>query len=1578
MMTCNDSTLNALLDADEETGEYSADLSIAAQHVEICSHCQSRLSELAGDAAHWHEAQQWLSTGGVENPEYAESLAARKRCNRPAAWTDAMAKSLLSAASHPEMLGRIGRYDVERLIGSGGMGVVFKAYDTELNRPVAVKLLAPYLAGNGAARKRFAREARAAAAVVDDHVVPIHNVETEGENPFLVMKYIAGGSLQQRLDREGPLDVLEVLRIGMQTAKGLAAAHAQGLIHRDVKPSNILLDEGVDRALLTDFGLARGTDDASLTRSGIHPGTPHYMSPEQVRGEAIDARSDLFGLGCVLYALCTGHPPFRSETSYAVLRRITDDTPRPIRETNPDVPAWLEQIVMKLLAKSRDERFDSAEEVAELLEDCLAHVQNPTTTPLPAPVATLVKSFGISGDKRGAESFGDFRYPPIRKFVAAAAFAFLLIFAGVLIVLELNKGTLTIESDVDNVPIRIIQGDSVVEQMTVTKAGTSTRIAAGKYVVEVENGDDGLVIEGGTVSLMRGETRTVKIVQNVRAGDGGSARMLNEAVGSESDADFARRRFDDKVTVDLYCGIDVVPQMNTQGAKKAKHVRLLQSLNAIECVVVNFREDGSGNDISKVIVRDPSQRCQRESMDTGSPSEVRTSINSALQAADVWKVTRWFEGGPTEIESTSEPIEKVSPSTTTINPDVPAQGKPVDKNKLLNELRERDRKFSRRSVELERSWDEAVSPRGMASEAQFQSIKFGQADPGIPEGLPENYQQPHRIRYIWTGQNFESTLEILVDLETAIHPEHGKLASRTIESDCFNYQRFWNRDQKIFSHNSDIAKLCGGKKAWEYLLPSGFGFTPSILKVSNAVEVDGGYILKGLISLPSATIGNRKNCFELHLDKDLILRRAVIQYHVYDFVIVTSGRSEFAGVPPLAKHAAVSIHHIGQDEKRSGDAGNYRYEVISLSERLSKDEYDLRVNFAIPKGTKLATGLNVVEVNLQGLPGVTQTEPDQPALRPEMTSREDWPKSPSLKAIHVIADGDELANSRNPVLVRFRVESIRRKGRIAADGTKTELWVLSSQPYTGSLDPNALDVYIEPSVEDAFSRIGISNLAKHFQDKQIEVEARVHQSRLGGYRINNDPRHERKLHSMTVSSISQIRIVDEAAEGETVPETDETSRGDERAIDAVTLAYNDSTRQLRLDLFDPPIPDLTTQQMRTAMLDAAKVYRRAGKQGVASALEQSVEMDRLVDELTFGGMSGTSQSNPGGVTFRQITPAFIFKHESQVTIVFLSKAELRYSRNGWSSSTWGDIHPPITGTWELVSIERHGETLVPESFNQWKQHHASWTRIVVDNRSLSMIGDDTATYDFEIDYNSGPVPEFQLSQKGEAKFQGVLMGNGFVDDTTLHFALDIDGKFKPKTFRTDNGKTTVFGFRRALQETKNSNATPEREKGEESNGAELSTPQTTLNYLHRGSLADRADFPAECYTDEALLDLSGMLLQNLVMMSGLSQIGAQTGGLLGMDDGVPVVSGGPASFHLQVDALLAKHKQKNPPEASTKALELLAKLTLGAVLSQEESLVTPDRQLIRMAAGILRSPKEFIPAASRLVKSSFGDGSDIK
>ena len=197
------------------------------------------------------------------------------------------------------------------------------------------------------------------------------------------MPYIACESLQQRIDRTGPLELVDILRIGMQTANGLAAAHAQGLVHRDVKPANILLEIGVERVMLTDFGLARAIDDASITRTGVIAGTPLYMSPEQARGEAIDARSDLFSLGSVLYTLATGRPPFRAESTYGILRRLNDDAPRSLREISPQFPSWFAMIVHKLLAKQPIERFVSAGQVAQTLEQCLAHVQQPTAVDLP-------------------------------------------------------------------------------------------------------------------------------------------------------------------------------------------------------------------------------------------------------------------------------------------------------------------------------------------------------------------------------------------------------------------------------------------------------------------------------------------------------------------------------------------------------------------------------------------------------------------------------------------------------------------------------------------------------------------------------------------------------------------------------------------------------------------------------------------------------------------------------------------------------------------------------------------------------------------------------------------------------------------------------------------------------------------------------------------------------------------------------------------------------------------------------------------------------------------------------------------
>jgi serine/threonine protein kinase len=358
------------------------------EHLQHCAECRAALDDMASGEPWMDAVRQYLGPDPT-GPFESETPAV--------VGIDDILKTL-TPSDWPDSLGRLGSYEVKGVIGRGGMGVVLKAFDPALHRNVAIKVLSPHLASHGAGRRRFLREARSAAAVAHEHVVSVFAVVETAPLPFIVMEYVPGGSLQDRLDRHGPLALPEILRIGMQTAAGLAAAHAQGLVHRDVKPANILLENGIERVKLTDFGLARVVADASMTQSGIVAGTPHYMAPEQARGETTDHRADLFSLGSTLYAMCTGLPPFRAETPVAVVRRVADDEPRPIREINPEIPAWLEAIVERLHAKDPAERFGSASELADLLGQCLAHVQQPLADSLPSGLISL-KAKSTPGDR---------------------------------------------------------------------------------------------------------------------------------------------------------------------------------------------------------------------------------------------------------------------------------------------------------------------------------------------------------------------------------------------------------------------------------------------------------------------------------------------------------------------------------------------------------------------------------------------------------------------------------------------------------------------------------------------------------------------------------------------------------------------------------------------------------------------------------------------------------------------------------------------------------------------------------------------------------------------------------------------------------------------------------------------------------------------------------------------------------------------------------------------------------------------------------------------------------------------------
>ena len=342
-------------------------------HVATCEVCADTLGEMgAGD-----QLLARLRSAVADDPDKTCVSSSNQQA-------ELQILKFLEPTAREGSLGRLGHYDVLECLGRGAFGIVLKAFDDSLQRVVAVKVLAPEIAATSPARKRFLREARTAAQVRHQNVVQIYAVE-EQPLPYLVMEYIPGETLQHRLNQHGPLDVLEALRLGHEIARGLAAAHEQGLIHRDIKPGNILLEKGLEeRVKISDFGLARAVDDASLTQSGIIAGTPMFMAPEQALGEPIDQRADLFSLGSVLYTMVSGRPPFRASGTVAVLKRVCDDTPRPIPEIIPETPQWLCDIISKLHAKRPEDRFASARDVADLLGHCLTELQQQKVPSVPS------------------------------------------------------------------------------------------------------------------------------------------------------------------------------------------------------------------------------------------------------------------------------------------------------------------------------------------------------------------------------------------------------------------------------------------------------------------------------------------------------------------------------------------------------------------------------------------------------------------------------------------------------------------------------------------------------------------------------------------------------------------------------------------------------------------------------------------------------------------------------------------------------------------------------------------------------------------------------------------------------------------------------------------------------------------------------------------------------------------------------------------------------------------------------------------------------------------------------------------
>ncbi|MBC2905698.1 serine/threonine-protein kinase [Streptomyces cupreus] len=317
-----------------------------------------------------------------------------------------------------ELIGRqVAGYRIEQEIGRGGMAVVYRARDLRLDRTVALKLLAPELARNDTFRRRFTHESRAAAAIDHPHIVPVFEAgETDGLL-YIAMRYVAGSDLRHLLDRQGPFTPATAVRIAAQVASALDAAHEHGLVHRDVKPGNILVARGTDsdhpeHAYLTDFGLTKKSLSLTgFTTVGQFVGTLDYVAPEQISGKPVDARCDVYGFACVVHECLTGRPPFQREDDMALLWAHQYDEPPPLTSSRPDLPAPVDSVFAKALAKSPDDRYESCLAFVAALRLALRGEQEGAHPPTRVDVRVVEERVeGPKAPPRWAEPFFGGRY----------------------------------------------------------------------------------------------------------------------------------------------------------------------------------------------------------------------------------------------------------------------------------------------------------------------------------------------------------------------------------------------------------------------------------------------------------------------------------------------------------------------------------------------------------------------------------------------------------------------------------------------------------------------------------------------------------------------------------------------------------------------------------------------------------------------------------------------------------------------------------------------------------------------------------------------------------------------------------------------------------------------------------------------------------------------------------------------------------------------------------------------------------------------------------------------------------------
>ena len=481
---------------------------------------EDKLAKKSCDGSHHSEDQKTLDNLVVQLKKLGQgsSVSRNTKSSCPpgivAESRTAEVRQFLLPPKQPDDLGYIEGYRIVRVLGAGSTGVVFQAIQESLNRKVALKILRPSL--GEPAKARFVAEAQATAKLDHPNAISIYEVGEIDSLAFIAMQWVPGETLEDCLNRDSVLPLEDVAQLAQQLASALAEAHRHGLIHRDVKPANVWISETGDAKLL-DFGLVRiNNESPQLTCTGMIAGTPCFMSPEQSRGQALDSRTDLFSLGCVLYRALTGRLPFEGENALSTLQAIQRSQPTLPHALDPNIPSGFSNVVMQLLEKSPIRRPQSAEQFIETL-----------SRPESAPRAKVEQT---KDSQDGATNWSNWFF----RVAGLLLMAFALGWAGYLygpnvIRIVMNQGVIEIETEVDDVLVEVFQDG---RRLRIVDLATekSVVVSAGKYEIRPMGEDNSVRIENGNLVLSRGDSEIVRVVSQLRpvkAGKANDPRLEN-------------------------------------------------------------------------------------------------------------------------------------------------------------------------------------------------------------------------------------------------------------------------------------------------------------------------------------------------------------------------------------------------------------------------------------------------------------------------------------------------------------------------------------------------------------------------------------------------------------------------------------------------------------------------------------------------------------------------------------------------------------------------------------------------------------------------------------------------------------------------------------------------------------------------------------------------------------------------------------------------------------------------------------------------------------------------------------------